>query len=186
MNTARFWTGNVMLSCLAITVVLALSPDQQEEFGTVEGTVTYRGHPVKGGTIFFVSPDRQRSDDRHAFIDDNGHYQTDSSWQRDREAPTRFRIFVVLKEKLDPSDTPSARADADGREGEATRIASGPGGDVPPAGAIKPPSMDCPPLDAPGRQIARWPQKRFSNLATSGLEAVLGAGPARVDVQLKD
>jgi hypothetical protein len=185
MSTERFWIGTLMLTGLAMAVILALSPAEAQEYGTVEGTVTYHGCPVHRGAIFFLAEGQPLEDAVCAWIDNDGHYRCDPSWRRDREAK-RFRIFVVLNPgDYPPLDLPTAEAAAgdedDGYPGlERTDERARPRARVIRA------SLRSPDLETPTRPVVRRRPPRFSNPRTTDLAVRLGPEPARVDVALED
>jgi hypothetical protein len=185
MNTARFWTGIVMLTGLAIAIILALTPNQGEVYGPVEGTVMYRGRPVTGGTIFFLAENRQVSDAVHAEIGSNGHYRCDTSWHRDRTTAKRFRIFVVLNKRDDPPPVEKAEAVAsDDDDNPRFRLSTDEG--ARPTARLVRASTEWPDTAVSESLLRRWMRHRFSNPYTTDLAVRLSAEPARVDVALKD
>lgn len=186
MNTYRFWTGNALASCVALGAILAVSPGRDPQFGRVEGTVTYRGRPLKNGTVFFVSEDHRRSEDRHAFIDDKGHFECDPYWRRDREAPTRFRICVVLHDCPSASEA-SADAGAVSRPGlESEEPAVPRGEEATPTARVLRASTGAPRTDAAPGTSPKRRSPRFSDPRTTDIQVRLGAEPANLHIELKD
>src|SRR5262249_32734934 len=96
MHTTRFWVGAIWLTVVAPAGLVATSRGDHTDSGPVKGCVTYNGRPVAGGTILFISEDRQRGDDKWFWIDRSGHYECGTDWRRDSSSPLRFRICVIL------------------------------------------------------------------------------------------
>jgi hypothetical protein len=186
MRTARFWTGILILACLAITIILAFSTED-EDYGAVEGTVTYRGRPLTAGTIFFLADGRTLSDAVHGWIESNGHFRCVGNWRRDRETRTRFRIFVLVHDRDEPSlrrqTRPATGSDKEnGRPRIVTSLNEGAGRGARMVRA----SMQFPAPEAPNTEPKAWRRHRFSHPDRTNLAVRLGPEPAQVDIDLSD
>jgi hypothetical protein len=189
MNRARFWTGTLMLAGPAMAIILALSPEGEKRYGAVEGTVTYRGRPVHGGMIFFLADGWTTVDAVHTAIDKDGHFRCDPSWTKERAAPKRFRICVVLNQREYPPPPEPQPAEADDRDeypGDVPRWRR-PAQEDRPAFRLVRASWQPPGPDVPEPPVVRRPRKhRFSDPKTTNLAVRLDRRPARLDIELTD
>jgi hypothetical protein len=106
MRTARFYTGLVILVGPAMAILLAIPSPRAAPSGPVEGTVL-SDRPSVGGVIFFTPEDPQGGEGISARIHEDGHFECDPRWRRDRAARMRFRIDIVLtSQDFAPAPTP--------------------------------------------------------------------------------
>ncbi len=173
MKTARFWTGTGLLTGLAIAISLALSPPADETSGLIEGTVTYQGRPVRGGTIFLIEDGVGLPSADSATIDENGRYQFNPAWKRPGTGAKTYRIVVVM-------DSDWFQAHADSRTLTANAEGSWPSARVVRA------SLEWPEPEGGNRLTDRWRRHRFSNRETTNLTVRLGPEAAWLDVNLED
>ncbi len=171
---------------MAFGILIATSRGNHAESGPVRGRVTYNGRPVTGGTILFISEDTRRSDDRWVWIDRSGHYECGTGWRRDRSAPTRFRICVVLDARKYPPrpqqpDPANARmAVRDGGTGLRLGVGGGPTPVAMPA--VYTPARHSGPRDQNPTATGR----HFRNPNQTELAVHLGPEPATINVDLTE
>jgi hypothetical protein len=187
MHADRFWTGIALAAGLAMAIILAASPRPMETSGTIDGTVTYRGHPVRGGTITFSSAERPDRDVACAVIYEDGHFRCDSTWERRRAPGTRYNILVVLNTRdYPPPDVAAAEDDSSDEPAVARRHRRTRQERAWSASRVLRASMESPPAGWRSGPAPPWRPNRFSDPTTSHLFARLDDGPARVDVELSD
>jgi hypothetical protein len=168
MKKARFWFGTAMLVVPVVLSVLLFTPGLRlTRSGPVEGSVSFHGRPLAGGSILFVPEDSPQTEWAHAWLDESGHYVIGSGWLREgNRGKTRFRICVIPN---------SHKLTVKGLRGPG---GIGSGGQIGTAWwgygevAFPPPSV-----------ATGFPQ-RLSNPRTTQLEVQLGSEPARIDVAL--
>jgi hypothetical protein len=187
MRKRGFWAGIFALAVLAPAVLIATSIGDPENSGHVKGRVTYNGEPVKGGSIMFVSEDRERSDDKAVMIDEQGRYDCGTHWRRSWSHPTRFRICVILDGRKYPPKNPQAGAITHAEVNPGKMIKSWPfhgGGTASPdpgPGAAVPAAFEWP---HPEDEMSQ--HRRFSHVEVTDLVVQLGPEPALINVALKE
>jgi hypothetical protein len=175
-----------MLTGVAMAIILAVTPREDKGLGPVQGTVTYHGRPVRGGTICLLPVDPPIGNAMNASIDNTGHYRVDPKWQREQAAATRFRILVFLDHRKYPPPTPPTAEMADGDASGGDRMwGSSEDSDRPHPHVIRA-ALDTSDLEDQGGTSSGPPEHRFSRPETSNMVVRLDAEPARVDVDLED
>src|SRR4051794_22145539 len=95
MRPARFWTGLVVVGGLGMAVLAAIPGGRPAPSGRVEGTVAYHGRPLAGGAVFFTPEGSADSVGMMARIDEEGRFECDPRWRRDREGRMWYRIDIL-------------------------------------------------------------------------------------------
>jgi hypothetical protein len=112
MRTARFYTGLVILAALAMPIIMVIPRPRAAPSGPVEGTV-HSDRPSVGGAIFFTPEEPEAGEGISARIDEDGHFECDPRWRRDRAARMRFRVDIVLAPKdVAPAPPPDDAGEA--------------------------------------------------------------------------
>jgi hypothetical protein len=148
--------------------------------------VTYKGRPVTGGTVMFISTDRNRCEDRFGKINDQGRYEVDPNWRREGPDGTRFQICVFLDLRKYPLESPPADTRATPRPGESGGADSRRGGRRWSGAKVVRASWGSDGSESTDRAVEPVRQHRFSDPKTSELTVRLGPEPAWVDIDLKD
>lgn len=166
MNKVRNWVTLLGIGIPTVMIVLAMTTDFFTPTGSIYGRVTYNGTPLNRGFVLFYPTDEKSGDWVVGAIDKDGSYRIDSKW-RHSSGKERFRICIIPRK-----GKPAAHVDLPG-EGSHSRV-------VPVTLNSKDP--DSHPLVAVNLGFPR----RFTNIATSGLQITLGREPARIDIDMKD
>lgn len=179
MKTARFWTGTGLLTAACVMGIVTLAPGYRlAGDGLVEGRVWHRGRPLAGGIILFFPEDTERFTMGQAVIDQEGRFAADPEWQRGGPGSTNFRICVIPSLRAVRA-VESASAAMNTKPGPTT----GQGTEI----RVVPAALPGPTGPLPQYRPAQ-PSfvERFADPATSRLMVRLGAGPARIDLNLPD
>lgn len=187
MRIARFWMGAVMLIILATWIGAAFAPARDEVCDLLEGSVTYGGHPVEGGMIFFVPDSAPRSCARTARIDRDGCFRCGPGWIPPRTGTMAYRIVVIMDaDRVRPSDLPAAEERGSvGPRRESARLAAMPERSGPIAGVVRA-SLETPVPEVSRRPASRPRGHRFSSVGTTNLKVRLGLEAATVRIALTD
>ncbi len=186
MRTERFWTGFGIITVLALAISMAIPGSRPAPSVPVEGTVAVHGRPFAGGAIFFTPEKLTGDNGASAVIDEDGHFECDLRWRRDRAARVRYRIDVVRL----PS-TPSSNSSPLGPDG---RPKPG-GGEVPdPTGAeeqrptrrIARATLRSGGVPSAGRAVGSDRRRPSGDVQRFEREVWLGPEPAHLDIDLGD
>ena len=168
MKRDRFWFGAVVLGVPVVLGILLFTPGLRlTPSGPVEGSVSFHGRPLAGGSILFVPEDSKQTEWAHAWIDEKGHYAIGSDWRREgANGRRRFHICVIPdSHKIAARAAQGAQGGSWGGHHASAWWGSGDVAFPPPSGASGFPA-------------------RLGNPRTTKLEVQLGSEPARIDVAL--
>lgn len=170
MNRTRKWVTLLAVGIPFVILVLSMNTQLFSSLfgstGAIYGRVTYNGKPLERGFVLFYPTDENSADWVVGTIGKDGTYRIESKW-RHNTAKKQFRICIVPRR-----GKPAAHV-------EVPHEGSGP---LTVPVELNSKSSDAHPLVAVNIGFPR----RFTNVATSGLQITLGREPARIDIDLKD
>jgi hypothetical protein len=164
MQRDRFWFGTAMVIVPVLLLLLAITPSIEEnQSGPVEDRVSFHGRPLAGGTIIFIPKDTRHGSEAIGCIDESGHYEIGSDWNREAlKGKADFRICVM------PDYRKATGMDSQGpvRTGtDGTRSGTSEAG-------------------YPNMSVASGFPRQLTDPQTTRLEVRLDSGPAQVDINL--
>jgi hypothetical protein len=184
MRTARFWTGVAILTGLALAILITISGSRVTRSGPVTGTVFFHGRPLACGLIYFNPEDAGRGECTCSVIDEDGRFECDLEWRRDRADRMRFRISIVPGPRNYPLSLPAG----DPNEGPGSDDAAGPvpTGDGHRGIRIVRASLGSEDLPSLERSVksGRWPVSSRGMIIER--EVSLGPEPVHIELDLRD
>lgn len=167
MNKFRTWMAGLGVSAPCLISLFLLSPSLGlTSSGPVHGRVTYNGHPLHGGQVFFEPVEGEATEWVVGSINPDGSYSCNPKWERGYWGQSRFRICVLPG----PGGIESRMPSPSEAEDEGITMSH---------------ACEVPDPLPPEPVVDRFPN-RFTKTATSGLSVMLGRDPAYVNIDLKD
>ncbi len=168
MNRTRTWVTAMVVIIPCVMMILSMTGafDVFRTTGSIRGRVTYNGRPLERGFVLFYPVHENSNDWAIGILGKDGTYHIDSKWRHNTEE-TKYRICIVPRKgkstaqielSHDKSQTNVVPVTLGGRSADSHQLAS---------------------VDV------GFP-KKFTDVATSGLQITLGREPARIDIDLKD
>jgi hypothetical protein len=106
MNQDRLRVWVVIFAGISILLVSGILP-QLGRCGKVEGTVIYNGRPLRNCMVIFQPEDIKHSGNMFTSTDEQGHFDCDPAWERDRRGRMRYQVLIVLgTQNLPPQPGP--------------------------------------------------------------------------------
>lgn len=168
MNRTRTWVSAlvIIIPCMMITLSMTGAFNIFRTTGSIYGRVTFNGRPLERGFVLFYPTHENSNDWTVGAIGKDGTYYIDSKWRLNIEE-TKYRICVIPRKGRSTAQIELSHDKA------RTNVVPVTLGD----------------RSADSHQLASvdvgFP-KKFTDVATSGLQITLGREPARIDIDLKD
>jgi hypothetical protein len=183
MRTARFYTGLVILAAPAMAILVVIQSQRAAPSGPVEGTVL-SDRPSVGGMIVFSPADPRDGEGSSARIDEDGHFECNPLWRRDRAGRMRYRMDIMLPP--DPASAPPP-GDPGGRPEAGGDAETDPLGaqERRPARRIARASLSSGGRPSPGRSVGSGRRRRPGDAQVMQRDVWLGPEPAHLDIDLR-